>query len=96
MSIQDAIVAAFTVVVAFSTVAYVFLTRRLVNEKRSLREAQTEPKIIVTLESCDFAFNLVRLKIENAGLGPATDIRFESYVRGNGGETAEEILQRTY
>ena len=89
---SDAIVAAFTVVVAFSTVAYVFLTRRLVNETRSLREAQTEPKINVTLESCDFAFNLVRLKIENAGLGPATDIRFDSYVR-SGGDTAEEILQ---
>ena len=82
----------FTAMVAFSTVVYAFLTWRLVSETRKLREVQTEPKIHITLESLDFAINIVRLNIKNIGLGPASDLQFESAVI-SGGESAEKLLQ---
>ena len=82
----------FTAMVAISTVVYAFLTWRLVSETRKLREVQTEPKIHITLESLDFAINVVRLNIKNIGLGPASDLQFDPAVI-SGGESAEKLLQ---
>ena len=82
----------FTAMVAISTVVYAFLTWRLVSETRKLREVQTEPKIHITLESLDFAINIIRLNIKNIGLGPASDLQFDPTVI-SGGESAEKLLQ---
>ena len=82
----------FTAMVSISTVVYAFLTGLLVSETRKLREVQTEPKIHITLESFDFAINFIRLNIKNIGLGPASDLQFESAAI-SGGESAEKLLQ---
>ncbi len=89
---SDALIVIFTFVVTLSTVCYAALTWRLVSETRKLREVQTEPKIHITLESLDFAINIVRLNIKNIGLGPASDLQFDPAVI-SGGESAEKLLQ---
>ena len=89
---SDALIVIFTFVVTLSTVCYAALTWRLVSETRKLREVQTEPKIHITLESLDFAINIVRLKIKNIGLGPASDLQFDPTVI-SGGQSAEKLLQ---
>ena len=82
----------FTAMVAVSTVVYAVLTGKLVSETRKLREVQTEPKIHITLESLDFAINIIRLNIKNIGLGPASDLQFDPTVI-SGGESAKKLLQ---
>ena len=47
----------FTGAVAFATVAYVFLTWRLVSETQKLRRAQTEPRVSVYVELNEQAGN---------------------------------------
>lgn len=87
-----AITVIFTAMVSFSTVIYAILTAILVSETKKLREAQTEPKIYISLDSFDFAIHLVRLKIKNIGLGPASNLTFQPSVI-SGGTSAEKLLQ---
>ena len=82
----------FTAVVALSTIFYAFLTAKLVSETRKIREAQTEPRIHITLESLDFLISLTRLNIKNIGLGPASDLQFRPRIV-SGGESAENLLK---
>lgn len=89
---SGAITVIFTAVVTLSTVVYAVLTGVLVLETRKMREVQTEPKIHITIESLDFATNVVRLNIKNIGLGPANNLKFESSVI-SGGESAESLLK---
>ncbi|HCE1838692.1 hypothetical protein [Vibrio parahaemolyticus] len=81
----------FTAIVTLSTVVYAVLTGVLVSETRKMREVQTEPKIQITMESFEFAIHISRLRIQNIGFGPATDLKFECAVV-SGGESAEALL----
>lgn len=89
---SEALTVIFTAVVTFSTVVYAVLTGLLVSETRKMREVQTEPKIYITIESFDFAIHIIRLNIQNIGLGPASELQFEPSVI-SGGESAEKLLK---
>lgn len=69
----------FTGVVTISTVIYAVLTAKLVSETQRMRQAQTEPKLEVTLKSSEHWISLLRLHMKNIGLGPAYDIAFKVY-----------------
>jgi len=88
---SDVLTVIFTAVVTLSTVVYAILTGILVSETRKMREVQTEPKIHITLESFDFAIHIIRLNIQNIGLGPASNLTFQPSVIA-GGESAEKLL----
>lgn len=88
---SDALTVIFTAVVTLSTVVYAVLTGILVSETRKMREVQTEPKIHITLESFDFAIHIIRLNIQNIGLGPASNLTFQPSVIA-GGESGEKLL----
>ncbi|MGE0156975.1 MAG: hypothetical protein AB7T17_08095 [Geobacter sp.] len=76
---SGALTVIFTGVVTISTVVYALLTAQLVNETRRMRQAQTEPKLEITLKSSDNWISLLRLHIKNIGLGPAYNIAFRVY-----------------
>jgi hypothetical protein len=63
--------------VVAATIAYVVLTWKLVSETRKMREAQTEPKVFVTIQPREEWINFMDLVIQNIGLGPAYNIEFE-------------------
>lgn len=88
---SEALTVIFTAVVTLSTAVYAVLTGLLVSETRKMREVQTEPKLHITIESLDFAVHIIRLNIQNIGLGPAVDLQFEPSVI-SGGESAEKLL----
>lgn len=88
---SEALTILFTAVVTLSTTVYAWLTYILVKETRKMREAQTEPKIQITIDSFDFAIHIIRLNIENIGLGPAYKIKFESSII-SGNDSAENLL----
>ena len=67
----------FSAVVAIATVVYAILTWRLVSETRKMREAQTEPKVSVTIQPREEWIKLIDMVIQNIGLGPAYNIKFE-------------------
>ncbi len=88
---SEALTVIFTAVVTLSTVIYAVLTGFLVSETRKMREVQTEPKIHITIESFEFAIHIIRLNIQNIGLGPASDLQFSPSVI-TGGESAAKLL----
>ncbi|MFM1900429.1 MAG: hypothetical protein RLZZ216_1005 [Cyanobacteriota bacterium] len=81
----------FSAAVTVATVIYAILTWKLVTETRLLREAQTEPRIEVTAQPFETAFNLLRLQVRNTGLGPAQRLRFRIKVI-EGGEPAQRMV----
>lgn len=89
---SEALTVIFSAVVTLSTVVYAVLTGKLVSETRKMREVQTEPKLHITIESFDFAIHILRLNIQNIGLGPASDLKFEPSVI-SGGESADKLLK---
>jgi len=88
---SGALMVVFTLFVAASTVVYAILTWRLVAETRSLRKAQTEPRIEVALRQREEFLGLAHIVVRNIGLGPAYDIRFSQRVI-SGGVSAEHLL----
>ena len=66
----------FSGVVAISTAVYAILTWRLTSETRKMREAQTTPNVLVTVESGAGNFRNLYLVVKNVGLAPAYDIKF--------------------
>jgi len=73
--------------VSIATAVYAILTWKLVSETRKMREVQTEPKIFVTIQPREEWINFIDLVIQNTGLGPAYNIKFEvnpdfEYVKG--------------
>ena len=67
----------FSALVASATVIYAILTWKLVSETRKMREAQTEPRIYVTIQPREEWINFIDMIIQNIGLGPAHNIKFE-------------------
>ena len=68
--------AVFSLVVAISTVFYAILTRQLVRETKTMREAQTQPVMSVRVQSHEDFLHVAMLHIENIGAGPAYNVRF--------------------
>lgn len=67
----------FSAIVAFSTVIYAILTWKLVSETRKMRKVQTEPKVSVIIQPREEWINFIDMIIQNIGLGPAYNIKFE-------------------
>lgn len=67
----------FSAVVAIATIVYAILTWKLVSETTKMREAQTEPKVSVTIHPREEWINFIDMVIQNIGLGPAYDIKFK-------------------
>jgi len=78
----------FTAVVALSTVVYAGLTALLVIETRSMRKIQTEPRIVVLVETSPDHINFGFLFVRNLGMGPAQKLRFsvDALTPGQGAE----------
>lgn len=74
---SGALSAIFSGVVTVATVIYAWLTAKLVNETRRMREAQTEPSLQVVYRNRDEWINLLDVAVRNIGLGAAYDITFE-------------------
>ena len=82
----------FTVAVAIATVVYAILTWKLVSETRLMRQAQTEPKIEITLKSLEIAIHIVRIHIRNIGMGPAVNVKFTPQIV-SGGDCAKILME---
>ncbi len=67
----------FSALVAIATIVYAILTWKLVSETRKMRETQTEPKVSVTIQPREEWINFIDMVIQNIGLGPAYNIKFE-------------------
>ena len=78
MDLGEILTIVFTGVVAVSTVVYAVLTWRLVSETRSMRRAQTDPRVSVHVEANEQAGNgRIDLVIRNEGQGAAEEIHFD-------------------
>ena len=66
----------FSAAVALATIVYAMLTRRLVAETKRMREAQTEPKVSISVQPSEGYIMLIDMTIQNIGLGPAYDLTF--------------------
>ena len=73
MDLLSVLTVVFSGVVAYSTFQYAKLTKSLVTETKKMREAQTTPNVLVTIEPEEFDLYLV---VRNVGLAPAYDIKF--------------------
>jgi len=65
----------FSGIVAVLTAVYAILTWRLVSETRRMREAQTTPNVLVTVEPEEH--KTLYLVVRNVGLAPAYNITFK-------------------
>jgi hypothetical protein len=65
----------FSGIVALSTIVYAYYTYNLTTETITMRRAQTDAHIGVTVEPGPWA-NLVDMVLKNFGPGPAKDVRF--------------------
>jgi hypothetical protein len=83
----------FTAAVTLSTVIYAILTGILVWETRRMREAQTEPKIDISLHPREDWINWIDLEIRNIGLGAAYDIQFTVTAETNTPATQAFVAQ---
>jgi len=94
---SGALTVIFTGVVTLSTVVYAVLTVVLVVETRKMRQAQTEPRVEVTIKPRDEWISLLHVHVRNIGLGPAYDISFiiEAETGGDGAKTLIEDFTRT-
>ena len=64
-------------VVAITTIAYAGFTWKLVSETIKMRKVQTEPHISITMQPREDKFGLIDMVVQNIGLGPAYNIRFD-------------------
>lgn len=74
---NGAFIVLFSFLVAGATIVYAILTWKLVSETKKIRKVQTEPDVCAYIETIGGWMPFTRLKIENIGLGPAHDIKFE-------------------
>jgi len=77
LSLSDIISLVFSGVVAISTVVYAVLTYQLTSETRKMCEAQTEPKISLSIQPREEYIKLLDMIVENIGQGPAYRVKFE-------------------
>ena len=78
LDLGQVLMVVFSGVVAASTVIYAVLTWRLVSETRTMRKAQTEPRVSVHVDLNEHdGHGRMDLVIQNNGQGGAEDIRIE-------------------
>jgi len=74
---SGAVTAISTVVLTIVTFVYVLLTRSISKETEIMRKTQTEPNISAIIQADERYINWINLIIQNIGLGPAYNIKFE-------------------
>ncbi|MDP4194855.1 MAG: hypothetical protein Q8940_07390 [Bacteroidota bacterium] len=74
---QEIITLFFTIAVGISTVVYSFITAKLLSETKRMRKSQTDPEIFVSLVQNESSILFIDLLVENIGMGPAYNIKFE-------------------
>lgn len=72
---SGSIIAVLTFVLAIITGIYAYLTWKMVNETKRMREIQSEPNISVYFKSKDEYIGFIDLIIRNIGRGPAFNIK---------------------
>lgn len=88
---SGALTVIFTAVVTIATAVYALLTWQLVFETKLMRQAQTEPKIEITLKSLEIAIHITRLHVRNIGMGPALNVKLSPRII-SGGESAKNLI----
>ena len=84
----------FAGLVAIATIVYALLTRNLVRETIKMRESQTEPNISVGVQPREEWISFIDFVVQNIGLGPAYDIKFE--IQYEGDSEAKKVLSQVY
>jgi len=74
---SGAVTAISTVVLTIVTFVYVLLTRSISKETEIMRKTQTEPNISAIIQADERYINWINLIIQNIGLGPAYNVKFE-------------------
>jgi hypothetical protein len=74
--VSNTLTLVFSGIVAISTGVYAILTWRLTSETRKMREAQTTPNVLVTVEQERGTLILI---VRNVGLAPAYNVVFRIY-----------------
>jgi hypothetical protein len=64
-------------ILMITTIIYAWITGRMLNETKRMRESQTEPIVFITVESIEGARSLLNLVIQNIGQGAAIDLTFK-------------------
>ena len=75
---SGAISVLFSFVVAIATAIYAYLTVQLVRETRRMRKSQTDPDVVVRIQTSESWINFIELVLENNGAGAAYDIHLFS------------------
>jgi len=73
---SGALSAILTLVLTIATSVYVFLTRQLLRESVTVREASSRPSVAIRLAIHETRIHLLNLAIENFGNGPALLLEF--------------------
>ncbi len=63
-------------ILAITTIVYAWITRRMLNETKRMRESQTEPHVFINIQPMKRAEFLLNMVIQNIGHGPAYDLKF--------------------
>ncbi len=66
-----------SLVLTLATVLYVLFTWKITSENKKMREAQTEPRISLSIQPREEYINFLNMIVENIGQGPAYEVRFE-------------------
>lgn len=64
-------------ILMITTIIYAWITGRMLNETKRMRESQTEPIVFITVESIEGARSLLNLVVQNIGQGAAIDLTFK-------------------
>ena len=64
-------------ILAITTIVYAWITRRMLNETKRMRESQTEPHVFVNVQPMERAKFILNMVIQNIGHGPAYDLKFK-------------------
>lgn len=73
---SGAFIVIFSALGAVAALLYAILTWRLVSKTRRMREAQTEPKISISVQPKEEFISFIDMVIQNIGLRPTYDISF--------------------
>lgn len=64
-------------ILAITTIVYAWITRRMLNETKRMRESQTEPHVFINVQPMERAKSILNMVIQNIGHGPAYDLKFK-------------------
>jgi hypothetical protein len=73
----DILTICITATLAITTIVYAWITSRMLNETRKMRESQTEPHVFINVQPMERAKFILNMVIQNIGPGPAYNLRFK-------------------